>query len=126
MTSARWALRGFTLLEVLVALAIVAIAFSALIKAFGDSINNAAYLRDKTLAHWTALNKIAELELNGGVAGPVRESGNYEMGGREWHWRSIVEKTDDPDVLRVEMQVRADEDEEGTLASLIGYLGRSQ
>ena len=54
--------RGFTLLEVLVALAVVAIALGAGIKAAGSNIDNAAYLRDRTLAHWVAMNKLAEME----------------------------------------------------------------
>ena len=48
---------GFTLLEVLVALAILAISLAVLLKISAQNANNAAYLRDKTFAHWIALNQ---------------------------------------------------------------------
>lgn len=58
--------RGFTLLEVLVALAILAIALGALIKAGSTNTANAVYLRDKTFAHWVALNTITEMQVRDG------------------------------------------------------------
>ncbi len=60
--------RGFTLLEVLVALAVLAIAMAALIKTGGENTRSAAYLRDKTLAQWVAMNVIAEQRLKAGLA----------------------------------------------------------
>ena len=53
---------GFTLLEVMVALTIVAIALSAMIAAAGKNSADVAYLRDKTFAHWVALNQISEMQ----------------------------------------------------------------
>ena len=57
--------RGFTLIEVLVALAIVAIGMAAVLGALTSSANTVAYLRDKTFAQWVALNQIATLRLSG-------------------------------------------------------------
>ena len=55
--------RGFTLVEVMVALAIVAIALPALLMALYQQIDDTAYLRDKTLAYMVAENKLAEIRL---------------------------------------------------------------
>ena len=59
--TARYA--GFTLLEVLVALAVLAIGLGAIITAAGQSAGNVSYLRDRTLAAWVAENKLNELLL---------------------------------------------------------------
>ncbi len=60
---ARQSQRGFTLIEVLVALAIVAIGMAALLSALSSSADSASYLRDKTFAEWVALNRIEEVRL---------------------------------------------------------------
>ena len=54
---------GFTLIEVLVALAIVAIGMAAVLGALTSSASTVLYMRDKTLAQWIALNHIAEERL---------------------------------------------------------------
>ena len=59
-------LRGFTLLEVLVALAVIAIALASIIKAVGTGAANASYLRDKTFAHWVAANRLAQMQITPG------------------------------------------------------------
>ena len=61
----RRALCGFTLIEVLVALAIVAIGMAAVLGALNSSADTVSYLRDKTFAQWVALNRIAGLRLSG-------------------------------------------------------------
>ena len=54
---------GFTLIEVLVALAIVTIGMGALLAALGSSADSTGYQRDKTFAEWVALNRIEEVRL---------------------------------------------------------------
>jgi general secretion pathway protein I len=54
--------RGFTLLEVMIALAIIAITLGALISTSGSQASSAGYLKQKTLAHWVALNEITRLQ----------------------------------------------------------------
>ncbi|HEX2238999.1 MAG TPA: type II secretion system minor pseudopilin GspI, partial [Gammaproteobacteria bacterium] len=55
--------RGFTLLEVLVALAVIAIALASIIKVVGTGAANAGYLRDKTFAHWVAANRLVQMQI---------------------------------------------------------------
>lgn len=101
---------GFTLLEVLVALAVLAIAMGAIINAATQSIASTAYLRDQTFASWIALNKTNELLLD---PKPWPEEGslqgNADLANRTWRWEARFTKTDDPDLRRLEITVRRTE-----------------
>ncbi|HEY2340845.1 MAG TPA: type II secretion system minor pseudopilin GspI, partial [Steroidobacteraceae bacterium] len=93
--------RGFTLIEVLVALAIVAIGMAAVLGALTSSANTLAYLRDKTFAQWVALNQIATLRLSGQMTPTGNSDGNTDFAGRSWHWRREVTATQVPGVVRI-------------------------
>jgi general secretion pathway protein I len=114
---------GFTLLEVMVALAIVAIALGSMIRATGEASVNEAYLQEKTLANWVAINRMAELRIQGLVPSPgSRQTGSSEMADIDWQWRQTAIATPDPNVVRIEITVGKDGEEEG-LAALTGFLG---
>ncbi len=115
--------RGFTLLEVLVALAVLAVGLAALVQAGGAGARNAAYLKEKTLAHWVAMNKAAEYQLAGQWPGVGRRSGTVVMAGREWRWQVEVKATPDGDVRRLEVSVYPDRGEE-PLVRRIAFVGR--
>ena len=55
---------GFTLLEVMVALAVIAFALAAAVSAVSGNTRNAAGLQQRTYAHWVAMNKMAELQIS--------------------------------------------------------------
>jgi general secretion pathway protein I len=78
--------RGFTLVEVLVALMIVAIALAALMVAVSGTARTSGYLRDKTLAQWIALNRITEVRLNTTQFGQNTDTGEIDFGNRKWHY----------------------------------------
>ncbi len=101
---------GFTLLEVLVALAVLAIAMSAIIRAATQSIETAAVLREQTFASWVALNQINQLLLDA-KPWPTEGSrtGKADLAGRGWRWEARFAKTGDPDLRRVEVTVRSAE-----------------
>ena len=113
---------GFTLLEVLVALAVLALALGTLIKVGADNANNAAYLRDKTFAHWIAMNRIAELRLEEQWPATGTRRGDSEMGGREWHWEAEISDTSDKAIRRVEVAVFPFEERDSPLVLRIGFL----
>lgn len=124
-TRARKRAAGFTLVEILVALAILAIAVAAVVTAVSGNVSNAAYLRDRTLAHWVAMNKVAEMQVGGDWPAPGTQHGESLMAAQEWSWQVVVSATDDADVRRLDVNVYADKDHKDTLATMVAYVGRS-
>jgi general secretion pathway protein I len=119
--------RGFTLIEVLVALAIVAVGVAAVLGALTSSANTVLYLRDKTFAQWVGLNQIATVRLSGQLQQPGNSDGDTEFAGRKWHWRQEVTSTEIPGVVRIDIKVRpgdvkADEDN-GWFTTVSGVQG---
>ncbi len=116
---------GFTLLEVVIALAVIAIAMGALIKSGTQHAQTASYLRDRTLAHWVAMNRVAELQLAESWPGVGESNGRIEMAGREWWWRARVEATFDEDVRRLEVEVARGDDAKDVLTRSVAFLPRT-
>lgn len=103
--------RGFTLVEVMVALAIVAVALPALLMALSQQMDDTAYLRDKTAAQMVAANKLAEMRL---VIGATRQlqagksNGVATLLDRDWHWWVQTLPTPVEKFFRVEISVALD------------------
>jgi general secretion pathway protein I len=116
--------RGFTLLEVLVALAILAIALASLIKVSANQTLNTEHLRDKSLAHWVAMNQIAELQLTQTWPPVGKTRGTEEMGLREWHWQRIVSTTPDERVRLVQIDVFRLRDDDSPITHLVSFLAQ--
>ena len=112
--------RGFTLLEVLVALTVIALALGSIIKVTGAGAANASYLRDKTLAHWIAANRLAQMQIKDNPW-PTKggDEGTVEMAGREWFWTTEVLDTPDPEMRRVNINVRLEDDEDAPPVSIL-------
>jgi general secretion pathway protein I len=120
---------GFTLIEVLVALVIVAVGMAAVMSALSSSANTLSFLRDETFAQWLALNQIATLRLSGQQPAVGNTSGDSDFAGRSWHWRQEVVTTDVPGVVRIDMKVRPKEvkagDDEAWTTTVSGIYGNS-
>lgn len=106
------AARGFTLLEVLVALTVLAISLGAAIKAAGDYTLNQAYLRDRTFAEWIARNQLATVQLSGDWPKAGQSKGDIEFpqsGGqepaREWRWVMQVTQTPEDNLRRLDIEI---------------------
>lgn len=117
--------RGFTLIEVLVALIIAALLLPALLMSFGNQADGIAYLRDKSIAQWVASNKLEEARLEARHTGTVfagKRDGMTEMAQREWHWWLVSEKTEVEDFYRLQVKVAArEQDEDAPLYTLVGF-----
>ncbi len=100
------AARGFTLIEVLVALAIVAIGMGALLATLSSSADTVSYLRDKTFAEWVALNHIAELRLKGQIPAKGKTDGDVDFANGHWHWQQEVLDTSVKGIERIDVSVR--------------------
>jgi general secretion pathway protein I len=115
---------GFTLIEILVALAVLAISLGALITAVSSQTRNAAYLTERTLAQWVAVNTVAGYRLDASWPGPGTSRGRSDMGQQTWHWQVTTTTTDDPDLRRIEVAVTHDPDATEPLVTLVAYLDR--
>jgi general secretion pathway protein I len=118
--------RGFTLLEVIVALAVIAFSLAAAASAVSGSARNASGLQQRTYAHWVAMNKMAELQIDKKWPSLRTTRGSMLMARHEWFWSMKVSKTPDgKDLLRrVDIMVRPEEDDESPLATVTGFVGR--
>ena len=120
---------GFTLVEVMVALAVVAVALPALLVTLSQQLDALRYLEDRTHAQWVAANRLAELRLVVGARGslqPGRISGTEELAGRSWYWWSERVETEIPGFFRYEIAVSDEDGEVSPIHTLDGYLAREQ
>ncbi|MFC4818695.1 type II secretion system minor pseudopilin GspI [Dokdonella ginsengisoli] len=115
--------RGFTLIEVLVALAVVALALLALTRAATVQVRSFDGLRERTLAGWVAANTLAETRL-AAFPSTGRSEGRTRLGDRDWRWTREVQSTPNPGIRRIEVRVFAADANEPS-ATLSGFVGRS-
>jgi len=97
--------RGFTLLEVLIALAVVALAMLALTRTATLQVGGFDALRERTLAGWVAANVLEETRLATALPSTGRSDGRVEFASREWRWTRDVRATPDPVIRRIDVQV---------------------
>lgn len=98
--------RGFTLVEVLVALVIVALGMGAALKALAAAADSTARLREKTFAAWIGLNQLASERLGTSSLKTGSQDGEVEYAGSRWHWQQTIEAMEVPGMLRISVQVR--------------------
>jgi general secretion pathway protein I len=96
---------GFTLVEILVALAVLAIALTAAARSLGAAIDTTAALRERMLARWVAEDKLSDLELRGEWPALDTKEGDAEIGGRKFHWIQETGATPYARMRRVEVSV---------------------
>src|SRR5579862_9697946 len=106
------AVLGMTLIEVLIALAIIAIAMTAVIKASSQTIRSTSYLQEKTIAMWVgqqALNevRVGVLKLSG--TEPLTQK--TEMLDQDWYTEVKQEETPNNRIMKIEVRVFAHEPE---------------
>ncbi len=116
---------GFTLLEVMVALAICAMAGIAAMQATGEHINHLSTIEEQTYASWVAENVIVEQRTKGDKwAGKNGTKGSETLAGYEWYWRQDVVATADKSFVEVTNNVFADEKLEYPIYELVTYLNK--
>lgn len=116
--------RGFTLLEILIALVILATAFGSIITVAANQSANVAYLRDKTLAHWVAMNQITELQIANEWPAIGKKQGDEEMGLQKWYWERTISKTPDDRVRKLEIAVFRNRGNEESVTQLVSFLSQ--
>ncbi len=113
---------GFTLIEVLVALAIVSIALMSALRAAGQGTTNVGELRSRLLAGWVAENMLAEHRARRDWLPVGIQRGTGRQGGLDFVWREEVIATPNPSFRRVDVRVYATAEESHSLAHLAGFV----
>lgn len=113
---------GFTLVEVLVALAIVGVALAASVRAVGLIAQNNAALRAKSLALVEAENQLAELRLARLMPSPGRQLVNCPQGGQAMQCEQVFTNSDNTNIRQVMIRVHPDGDPDRVLAQVNGFL----
>jgi general secretion pathway protein I len=99
--------RGFTLIEVMIALFVIALGVGALLATLAASADSAAYLREKSLAEWIALNRISEVRLGNVRPSAGTTQGTVEYAGRTWRWQQTLNDPGIAGILRLDVLVAA-------------------
>jgi len=116
--------RGFTLIEVLAALVIVALGMLGVIQAVTQTARNGTYLREKTLANWIAMNVITERRLLPAPPEVGETSDEVEFAGQRWRWTMNVTQTEVDSLRRMDVSVRAaDRPDAEALITVAGFYG---
>jgi len=114
--------RGFTLLEVMVALIIVAFSLTALTASMNQMIDAANTMRERTFASWIAQNKITEIRLANEMPEVSSTSGDIEYGNTDWEWRAVVSETGIENFRRIDVSVSLYGDDY-IILTVTGFIG---
>lgn len=123
--------QGFTLIEVMVAVAIIGIALPSLLVVMMGHIDGSAWLRDKLQAQWVADNRLAEMRIRYKRTGELdvdEKSGYEELAGKNWYWKSrakAFEQEEFADVYGIEVSVWENEQatkDDSPLVTVVGIL----
>jgi general secretion pathway protein I len=122
MISRRELSAGFTLIEVLVALAIVTVSFVALYAAILQMVTATTLMQEKTLASWVAFDRITELRVGGEFPAAGSNSDEIEMGGINWFYTVEIRATESENLRQIIVQVARDDDRDNPLGLASGAL----
>jgi len=114
---------GFTLLEVLVAMAILSMGMIAVFSGMSQSLNVTARLRDKTLASWIALNQITELQVTGEYPRAGNRSDQVEMANVDWVYEMQISNIPQIEMRRIDITVSFADSPDDILSTVIGFIG---
>jgi general secretion pathway protein I len=115
--------RGFTLLEVLVALVIVGFGLTAVFNQLSQSLLTAQIIRERTLAHWVAMDRIAELRLSGVLPDVGERTDQIEMAGIEWEYVIEFSNVGVDNFRRVDVRVSYADKPDQLVTELAGFMG---
>ena len=115
---------GMTIIEVTVAIVLLAVGLSALIKNINQSTINVLYLEQKTFSQWVALNKLNELQ----QLKLWPKTGIYEgkeiMAEQEWKWQLTVSQTANTNMRRVDIKVSLNQENLKPITTFSGFIYR--
>lgn len=113
---------GFTLVEVMVALAIAALSLAAVAAATSQMADAAISMQQRTYASWIAQNQITEMRLANVVPDVSESDGDVTFAGLEWRWTATVSETGVENLYRVDVEV-ALADSGDVIRTVTGFIG---
>lgn len=116
--------KGFTLLEVMLAMAVFAIAGVALMSAANSNYRHISHLEETMLANWVASNQLVEVNLDKSWPPKNNQKGDIELAGRTWYWQQKVIKTTDKNMRAVTIEVRATKENKTFISSMTTYVAK--
>jgi len=117
---------GFTLLEVLIAMAVLALALMALSGSMNQAIKNQIHHKDTTLAHYVAMYHLGDMKLEEPFPDLGTTRGDIVMLNREWRWTQSVLKTTEENLRRIEVSVARKEEPDYQLSKIIAFAGNPE
>ena len=118
--------QGFTLIEVLVAVSIIAIGLTGILTTINGMVNSSSYLRDKTLANWVGQNHIAELRLDSDWPDIGKRTADVEMANQEWRIATEISATPVEKLRRIDVSVSYLETPDNPLIVIAAFVGEPQ
>jgi general secretion pathway protein I len=97
--------QGFTLLEVIVALAVVALGLIAAFNGVIQITSGATYMRERTLSNWVAMNELSRIRLSGVMPEVSETDGDVEFANSTYRWRATVSETGVENLRRIDIEV---------------------
>jgi general secretion pathway protein I len=119
-------LKGFPLIEVLVAMTIIAVGVSALVGSAASSAWRADYLREREFGRWVASNVLAELQIVPAWPSIGSKNTEVEMGTLTWYVKTRTQAVADADLRRVDVEVRRDNDADSYIYAVAGFVGNPE
>lgn len=113
---------AFTLVEVMVALAIIALSLTAVAAKMGRMIDTSNAMRERTYASWIAQNKIAELRLANVVPEVTATSGEVDYANSVWDWRAVVSESGIENLYRVDVSISY-AGNDNVIRTVTGFIG---
>ena len=114
--------RAFTLVEVMVALAIIALSLTAVAAKMSRMIDTSNSMRERTYASWIAQNKIAEMRLANVLPDVSATSGEVDYANLTWRWRAVVSESGIENLYRVDVEV-SDVYGDTVIRKVTGFIG---
>ena len=115
-------LAGFTLLEAMVALAIVALGMTAVSTQLNRSVVSAAYIEQKTLASWIASNVLTELSVEPEWPALGGRTDEVEFAQRRWVWQAEISETPVENLRRVDVSISLADAEDSVIHTMSAFL----
>lgn len=114
--------KGFTLIEIIIALVVISVALGAVIATTGNSVRHAAHIKEKTIALWVAQNALADISIKKDWLSTGIKSQDSTMAGKQWFIKNNVTQTPDKNIRKMELSVYTDKAVQDKAITLIAYI----